>query len=115
MDDKTGFHAKKAGREYSNKDNQKGNMVRAVPGGYIYLGDPAKRDAEARDNLRKAEGVVETNVSRRKWFGGGKDKRGFANAGRTDEDMVRGNQNLNRARDEVDKVQRYRQAIGKKP
>ena len=33
MDDKTGFHAKKAGREYSNKNNQKGNMVRAVPGG----------------------------------------------------------------------------------
>ena len=104
-----------AGREYSNKDNTKGNMVRAVPGGYSYLGDPAKRDAEARDNLRKAEGAVETNVSRRKMFGGGEDKRGFANAGRTDEEMVRGNQNLSRARNEVDKVQRYRQAIGKKP
>lgn len=106
------------GRKYSNSSEPRGVMLDPVGvgrGGYAYIRQPAKADADARSKLRKAEAGAKTDASRRKWFGGGKGHSGFGNIGRSDAAMSDGRKSVSRARSEVDKVQRYRQKIGKKP
>jgi len=104
-----------AGRKYSNQSSGMLDPKSVKPGNYSYLRDPVGEDSSARDALRKAESEVKTNKLHRELFGGSKTKRGMASAGRTDAQMKEGHAKVSRARRQVDKVQTYRQAIGKKP
>ena len=73
-----------------------------------YLADPAGEERRARIRVKKAEEAVETDLSRRKWFGGGKDHAGSLGLGRKDADLRENRDRLDSARERLNEVKEYR-------
>ena len=96
----------------------KGKKHRRIPhavlrsGGYSYVKDPEHTQTNAEANLKEAEERVETNVSRRKWFGGGKNNWGWQGLGRTNKMMESGKEGVDRAVSDLEKITTYRKQSG---
>jgi hypothetical protein len=99
----------------SDKKKDKMRDPQKVPsGGLMYLGDPDKAQKEAEERLKEAKSRSSSNQRRRSLFGGGEEKMGFANSGRTDAQMKEGSDAIGRANDDLSRIKEYRKATGYK-
>jgi len=99
----------------SDKKKDKMRDPQEVPsGGLMYLRDPDKAQKAAEERLKEAKSRSSSNQRRRSLFGGGEEKMGFANSGRTDAQMKEGSDAIGRAGDDLSKIKEYQKATGYK-